>query len=139
MYIAAIVLLGGDKTGNNRWYKVNVPIADRLTMSTWKSRNGKGGCNHGKTLQYVTGEDRRRPAPKRRNRPSNFCGKCRSGFPQLFAHSGNQSFPRPLLLPACDAIPARSLTSLASASWSCTTLVPATWTEFPTMNAIPPT
>jgi hypothetical protein len=27
---AAILLLGGDKTGNNRWYKVNVPIADRL-------------------------------------------------------------------------------------------------------------
>lgn len=26
----AILLLGGDKTGNNRWYKVNVPIADRL-------------------------------------------------------------------------------------------------------------
>ena len=27
---AAILLLGGDKTGNSRWYKVNVPIADRL-------------------------------------------------------------------------------------------------------------
>lgn len=26
----AILLLGGDKTGNNRWYKVSVPIADRL-------------------------------------------------------------------------------------------------------------
>ena len=26
----AILLLGGDKTGNNRWYKVHVPIADRL-------------------------------------------------------------------------------------------------------------
>lgn len=26
----AILLLGGDKTGNNRWYKVNVPLADRL-------------------------------------------------------------------------------------------------------------
>ena len=26
----AILLLGGDKTGNNRWYKENVPIADRL-------------------------------------------------------------------------------------------------------------
>jgi hypothetical protein len=24
------LLLGGDKTGDNRWYKVNVPIADRL-------------------------------------------------------------------------------------------------------------
>lgn len=26
---AAILLLGGDKTGDNRWYEVNVPIADR--------------------------------------------------------------------------------------------------------------
>jgi len=26
----AILLLGGDKTGDDRWYKVNVPIADRL-------------------------------------------------------------------------------------------------------------
>ena len=27
---AAILLLGGDKTGNNRWYKQNIPIADKL-------------------------------------------------------------------------------------------------------------
>jgi hypothetical protein len=26
----AIMLLGGDKTGDNRWYDVHVPIADRL-------------------------------------------------------------------------------------------------------------
>lgn len=26
----AILLIGGDKTGNKRWYEVNVPIADRL-------------------------------------------------------------------------------------------------------------
>lgn len=26
----AILLLGGDKTGDNRWYEKNVPIADRL-------------------------------------------------------------------------------------------------------------
>jgi len=26
----AILLLGGDKTGNNRWYETNIPIADRL-------------------------------------------------------------------------------------------------------------
>jgi hypothetical protein len=25
-----ILLLGGDKTGSDRWYKTNVPIADRL-------------------------------------------------------------------------------------------------------------
>jgi hypothetical protein len=27
---AAILLLGGDKTGDDRWYETNVPIADRL-------------------------------------------------------------------------------------------------------------
>ena len=26
----AILLLGGDKTGDDRWYEVNVPIADQL-------------------------------------------------------------------------------------------------------------
>jgi len=27
---AAILLIGGDKTGDDRWYEKNVPIADRL-------------------------------------------------------------------------------------------------------------
>jgi hypothetical protein len=27
---AAILLIGGDKTGNNRWYEEYVPVADRL-------------------------------------------------------------------------------------------------------------
>lgn len=27
---SAILLLGGDKTGDSRWYEVNVPIADSL-------------------------------------------------------------------------------------------------------------
>jgi len=26
----AVLLVGGDKTGDNRWYEVHVPIADRL-------------------------------------------------------------------------------------------------------------
>lgn len=26
----AILLIGGDKTGNDRWYEINVPVADRL-------------------------------------------------------------------------------------------------------------
>ena len=26
----AILLLGGDKTGDDRWYEVNVPVADSL-------------------------------------------------------------------------------------------------------------
>ncbi|GHU31147.1 hypothetical protein AGMMS50256_19170 [Betaproteobacteria bacterium] len=27
---SAILLIGGDKTGNDRWYDINVPVADRL-------------------------------------------------------------------------------------------------------------
>ncbi len=27
---SAILLIGGDKTGANRWYEINVPLADRL-------------------------------------------------------------------------------------------------------------
>ena len=27
---SAILLIGGDKTGDGRWYEVHVPIADRL-------------------------------------------------------------------------------------------------------------
>ncbi len=27
---SAILLIGGDKTGNNRWYELHIPIADRL-------------------------------------------------------------------------------------------------------------
>jgi hypothetical protein len=27
---AAILLLGGDKTGSDRWYEEHVPVADRL-------------------------------------------------------------------------------------------------------------
>ena len=26
----AMLLIGGDKTGNNRWYEIFVPVADRL-------------------------------------------------------------------------------------------------------------
>lgn len=26
----AVLLIGGDKTGNNRWYEQNIPIADRI-------------------------------------------------------------------------------------------------------------
>lgn len=43
----AILLLGGDKTGNNRWYEKNIPIADALydihigTLGKERRINGK--------------------------------------------------------------------------------------------------
>ena len=33
----AILLTAGDKTGNDRWYEINVPIADRLFQQHLKS------------------------------------------------------------------------------------------------------
>ena len=39
---AAILLIGGDKTGNKRWYEINVPIADRLYDDHLKELRKKG-------------------------------------------------------------------------------------------------
>ena len=39
----AILLIGGDKTGNDRWYEENVPLADRiydLHLADLKKDNG---------------------------------------------------------------------------------------------------
>lgn len=45
----AILLIGGDKTGNDRWYVVNVPIADRLYDEHLKELE-KEAKKHGKTI-----------------------------------------------------------------------------------------
>lgn len=46
---AAILLIGGDKTGNKRWYEVYVPRADRLYDEHLKELEQEAG-KHGKTL-----------------------------------------------------------------------------------------
>jgi hypothetical protein len=38
----AILLLGGDKTGDGRWYEVSVPVADRLDDEHLIELNKKG-------------------------------------------------------------------------------------------------
>ncbi|WP_137174786.1 type II toxin-antitoxin system RelE/ParE family toxin [Massilia sp. HP4] len=40
----AILLIGGDKTGDNRWYEVHVPLADRLydTHIAFLKKEGQG-------------------------------------------------------------------------------------------------
>lgn len=38
----AILLLGGDKTGDDRWYETNVPIADRLYDEHIKALGNEG-------------------------------------------------------------------------------------------------
>ena len=46
---AAILLIGGDKTGNKRWYEVHVPLADRLYDEHLKELEQEAG-KHGKTF-----------------------------------------------------------------------------------------
>jgi len=46
---AAILLVGGDKTGDNRWYEARVPVADRLYDEYLKALASEAK-KHGKTL-----------------------------------------------------------------------------------------
>ncbi len=39
---SALLLLGGDKTGNNRWYEENVPIAVRIYDAHLKALDSEG-------------------------------------------------------------------------------------------------
>jgi hypothetical protein len=39
---SAILLIGGDKTGDDRWYDVNVPMADRLYDEHMKQLRKEG-------------------------------------------------------------------------------------------------
>lgn len=41
----AILLVGGDKTGNNRWYKEFVPIADKLYKNHLETLNREESSN----------------------------------------------------------------------------------------------
>jgi hypothetical protein len=46
----AILLIGGDKTGNKRWYDIHVPIADNLYDAHLEMLR-KEGQNHGEEVQ----------------------------------------------------------------------------------------
>lgn len=45
----AILLIGGDKTGNDRWYEIHVPIADRLYDEHLEQLR-REGLNDGKKI-----------------------------------------------------------------------------------------
>lgn len=40
---SAVLLLGGDKTGNDRWYEENVPRAEKIYDEHLKTLESKGG------------------------------------------------------------------------------------------------
>ncbi len=42
---SAILLIGGDKTGDDRWYEVNVPIADGLYDEHLETLRKEGQIN----------------------------------------------------------------------------------------------
>ena len=44
---SAILLIGGDKTGDNRWYDTNVPIADKLYAQYVKQLKKEGRIKDG--------------------------------------------------------------------------------------------
>ena len=43
----AILLIGGDKTGDDRWYETNVPIADRLFEQHLRTIKKEERADHG--------------------------------------------------------------------------------------------
>jgi len=43
----AILLIGGDKTGNDRWYEISVPLADRLYDEHLEQLKREGWIDHG--------------------------------------------------------------------------------------------
>lgn len=47
---SAILLLGGDKTGDDRWYREQVPVADRLYQAHLEAL-WKEGLIHGRKIQ----------------------------------------------------------------------------------------
>ena len=47
---SAILLLGGDKTGDDRWYREQVPVADRLYQAHLEALR-KEGLTHGRKIQ----------------------------------------------------------------------------------------
>ncbi|HSX93299.1 MAG TPA: type II toxin-antitoxin system RelE/ParE family toxin [Hydrogenophaga sp.] len=48
---AAILLIGGDKTGNDRWYDSHVPMADRLYDEHLVEIGKQAGESHGPKIQ----------------------------------------------------------------------------------------
>jgi len=57
----AILLLGGDKTGDDRWYEKHVALADKI-MTPTSTVFGKRASSHGEAIQE----------PKTENVPSFF-------------------------------------------------------------------
>jgi len=62
---AAILLIGGDKTGNDRWYEIYVPRADKLHAEHLKQLKRERKKRDGEELQKTSGKDAPSPRQKR--------------------------------------------------------------------------
>ena len=61
----AILLIGGDKTGDERWYDVNVPLADEIYERHIAALKKEGLIEDGSVIQDTEGEDVARGARAR--------------------------------------------------------------------------
>ena len=93
----AILLIGGDKTGKDRWYEEHLPLADKR-YDTHLDELKKEGLNDGKEILWASREDDARGAGSVR-------GDCRGDAdrdaiagttqePQLYAGRGSESTQR---------------------------------------------
>jgi len=68
---SAILLTGGDKTGNNRWYDVYVPLADKLYAEYLRERARMREKRNDTKLQRAAAKDAApRRAPEARQGPA---------------------------------------------------------------------
>ena len=54
---SAILLIGGDQDGDNRWYDTNVPVADRLYDEHLEQLRKEGLINGSKKFADPAGSD----------------------------------------------------------------------------------
>src|SRR5205809_6691136 len=66
----AILLIGGDKTGNDRWYEVFVPIADKLYEEHLKQLKKERKTKDGEELQKTSSKDAPSSARQKRSKSS---------------------------------------------------------------------
>jgi hypothetical protein len=85
---SAILLIGGDKTGNDRWYEEFVPVADGLYDRHLEAlKKDRRKSDHGQKLQRTSREDATRGAPAQRSiRREDDFGNGSGGTPYRHGH-----------------------------------------------------
>jgi hypothetical protein len=66
----AILLIGGDKTGNDRWYEIYLPIGDKLYTEHLKQLKKERETKDGEELQKTSGKVGPRNTGQKRSKSS---------------------------------------------------------------------